>query len=170
MAAGHLPTGSHILHGVGLIIMIGWPHLLCKISMIPHCHLSIQKPPVHRVDVVHDDVITRSRESRDHLLWPIMAMWKELNVWLGHQIKCIETMGREFNWTASWPWLFHSFNPERVCLSRSPRLFRRLKSYLGSRGWFAVQRVIRCDFYLQIITKNIAWNHDGTAMHRWPLI
>ena len=92
------PLVRTILHGVGLIIMIGWPHSLWKTGMIPPCHLDIQnvtypleisfwirnifthgrplpgcfsstaKPPVHRVDVVYRDVITGSRESRDHLL------------------------------------------------------------------------------------------------------
>ena len=106
------------------------------------------------------DVMTRSHESRDHLLWPIMAMWKELNIWLGHQIKCIETMGREFNWTASRPWLFHCFHPERVYLFRSPRVFRRSKSYRSSRGCFAVQRIIRCNVLP-------SYNQQDHCMNRW---
>ena len=35
---------------------------------LPGCFSSTAKPPVHRVDVVCRDVITGSRESRDHLL------------------------------------------------------------------------------------------------------
>ena len=42
------PLVRTILHGVGLIIMIGWPHLLCKTSMIPPCHLGIKKLHIHR--------------------------------------------------------------------------------------------------------------------------
>ena len=36
-----------ILHDVALLIMIGWWHLLCKLSMIPSCHQGIQNLHIH---------------------------------------------------------------------------------------------------------------------------
>ena len=41
------PIVCTILHGVALLIMIGWQHLLCKPSMIPPCHLGIQNMHMH---------------------------------------------------------------------------------------------------------------------------
>ena len=41
------PIVHTILHGVALLIMIGWNHLLCKPSMIPSCHLGIQNLHIH---------------------------------------------------------------------------------------------------------------------------
>ena len=41
------PLVHTILPGVGLSIMIRWPHLLCKPSMIPPCHLGIQQLHTH---------------------------------------------------------------------------------------------------------------------------
>ena len=42
------PLVRTIVHGVGLIIMIGWPHLLCRTCLIPPCHFGIQKLHIHR--------------------------------------------------------------------------------------------------------------------------
>ena len=44
---GYRPSVHTILHGVALLIMIGWQHLLCKPSMIPPCHLGIQNLHIH---------------------------------------------------------------------------------------------------------------------------
>ena len=41
------PMVRTIWHGMALLIMIGWPHLICEPSMIPPCHLGIQKLHIH---------------------------------------------------------------------------------------------------------------------------
>ena len=41
-------------------------NLFTRGKPLPGCFASTAKPPVHRVDVVYRDVITGSRESRDH--------------------------------------------------------------------------------------------------------
>ena len=51
-AANSLPCQNYllvrtILHGVVLFMMIGWPNLLCRLSMIPPCQLGIQKLHIH---------------------------------------------------------------------------------------------------------------------------
>ena len=41
------PLSRTISHEMDMLISMGWPQLLCKPSMIPPCHLGIQKLHIH---------------------------------------------------------------------------------------------------------------------------